>query len=101
MNGERPDYQICRTCAAWDRSRQERFGRQGLCRRAPPMNGRRSDSYNDPLWPKTDPEDWCLSWTSGPDRATQERDEFRDRWLKQVDINDQLRAELAHEKTRL
>lgn len=33
--------------------------------------------------------------------ARRERDDFRDRWLKQVDINDRLRADLASEKVRL
>lgn len=33
--------------------------------------------------------------------ARRERDEFRDRWLKQVDANDKLRGALAHDRARV
>ena len=52
---------LCANCAAWDTSKTPQGYGTGLCRRAPPMNGR-DWNHSRPLWPQTLNTDWCLSW---------------------------------------
>lgn len=54
----------CLNCMAWDREATN----AGLCRRAPPIGNVRGSMTSYATWPRTERDDWCLSWVQGEER---------------------------------
>lgn len=58
----------CLNCMAWDREASN----AGLCRRVPPVGNVKGSMSRYAEWPRTEADDWCMSWIRGPDRDPDE-----------------------------